>query len=184
MNGKQARFVPNLGLYSSSDPSIFESHIESFDYAWTDLIICSWWGPNTNQDRGRITMMLDALVASGSNVRLSFYHETEFKQRPSSARIKADLDYLKKWYAWNRAFAHVNDRPVIFVYNDVGCKTAERWMAASNREWYVVLKLFPGFRNCAVQPDHWVSTTSAIAALDRPILRVLLPSHPIDRSIL
>lgn len=105
--------------------------------------------------------MLDELTAAGSNVKLSFYHEDERDQRPTPAQIKADMDYLKKWYAWHPAFAHVDDRPVIFVFNRSGCEIAERWMAASNNEWYVVLKLFPGFEDCAVQPDHWVSSRTA-----------------------
>jgi hypothetical protein len=101
-------------------------------------------------------MMMDAIVAAGSKIKLSFYHETEREQRPSPDRIKADLDYLKKWYAWHPACAHIDDRPVIFVFNSDGCNVAERWMEASNNEWYVVLKIFPGFQYCAVQPDHWV----------------------------
>lgn len=153
------RFIPDLGLYSNSDPSIIQAHIDAFEYAWVDLIICSWWGPETNQDRGRITMIMDEIVDAGSNIKLSFYHEGEREDLPSPQQIKSDLDYLKKWFAWHPACAHVNNRPVIFVFNEDGCDVPERWMAASQNEWYVVLKLFPGFEDCVVQPDHWVSTS-------------------------
>jgi len=100
---------------------------------------------------------MDEIFDMDSKVKLSFYHEDERENRPSSQSIKSDLDYLKKWFAWHPSYAHVNNRPIIFVYNNKGCDVAERWMAASNKEWYVVLKLFPGFKDCAVQPDHWVS---------------------------
>jgi hypothetical protein len=119
-------------------------------------------------------MMMDAIVAAGSNVKLSFYHETEREKRPSASRIKADLDYLKEWYAWHPACAHVDDRPVIFVFNSDGCEVAERWMLASSNEWYVVLKLFPGHRKCAVQPDHWVSI---VACTPGRLIRDSLPPH-------
>lgn len=101
--------------------------------------------------------MMDEIVDMDSTVKLSFYHEDERENRPSSQKIKSDLDYLKKWFAWHPSYAHVDNRPIIFVYNSQGCDVAERWMAASNNEWYVVLKLFPGFKDCSVQPDHWVS---------------------------
>jgi len=159
VNGTIVRFVPDLGLYSSSDPAVIAFHIDALEYARTDLIICSWFGPDSNLDRGRITMLMDAMIASGSKMRLAIYYERERDQRPSSTSIKKDLDYLKAWFAWHPAFAHMNNRPVIFVYNRDDCNVAKRWMEASNKEWYVVPKLFPGYRNCTVQPDHWVSTT-------------------------
>jgi hypothetical protein len=69
--------------------------------------------------------------------------------------LKSDLDYLKKWFAWHPAFAHKAGKPVIFVYNEAGCSIAQRWMEANQGEWYVVLKLFPGYQDCQVQPDSW-----------------------------
>lgn len=144
-------------MYSNSDPSIFQAQIESFEYAWVDLLISSWWGPETNQDRGRISMMMEEIIDANSNVKITFYYEDEMKDRPSVGIIKSDLDYIKKWFAWSPVWAHVDDRPVIFVWNAGGCDIAERWMEASNDEWYVVLKIFPGFKDCAVQPNHWVS---------------------------
>ena len=91
----------------------------------------------------------------GSNMKWTIYHEDEFHEDPSPAELRKDLDYLKEWFAWHPTWAHIDGRPVIFVYNEVGCEVVERWMAASSGEWYVVLKLFRGFRECATQPDSW-----------------------------
>ena len=73
----------------------------------------------------------------------------------SVAEIRADLTYLKKWFAWHEAYGHIDGRPIVFVYNEAGCEVANRWNSASLGEWYVVLKLFPGHMDCPVQPDHW-----------------------------
>ena len=81
--------------------------------------------------------------------------EGEAHHDPLVTEISDDLNYLKAWFAWHPSWAHMEGRPVIFVYNEVGCEVADRWMAASNSEWYVVLKLFKGFRDCTVQPDSW-----------------------------
>eukprot|EP00934_Nitzschia_sp_Nitz4_P008058 Nitzschia sp. Nitz4//scaffold50_size126154//27074//29534//NITZ4_003673-RA/size126154-processed-gene-0.32-mRNA-1//1//CDS//3329553662//8048//frame0 len=155
VNGELVHHIPDLGLYSNSDKSVIENHIDAFEYAWTDMAIASWWGPETNQERGRLTMMLEKIADLGSSVKLTAYHEQERYGTPSASSIKEDLDYLKKWYAWHEGWAHVDDRPVIFVYNSGGCDVARRWMEASNGEWYVVLKLFPKYLECSVQPDHW-----------------------------
>jgi hypothetical protein len=49
----------------------------------------------------------------------------------------------------------MDGRPVVFVYNEAGCAVADRWAEASNGDWYVVLKVFKGFRECQSQPDSW-----------------------------
>jgi hypothetical protein len=157
VNGHVAKFEPDLGFYSSSDSRVAEAHIDAFEYAHVDLSIASWWGPESNLDRARLTMLMERTIALGSNVKWTVYHEDERELKPSSKKIKEDLDYLKKWFAWQPAWAHVDGRPLIFVYNGGGCEVVDRWMAASNGEWYVVLKIFSGYKDCPTQPDHWVS---------------------------
>ena len=155
VNGATARFEPEMGFYRSGDPLVVEQHIDMLDYSYTDLSIASWWGPDTNLDKARITLLMDKTIEMGSKMQWTVYHEDEFHYDGSPAEIRSDLDYLKQWFAWHPAWAHIDGRPVIFVYNEVGCDVATRWMDASNSEWYVVLKLFRGFRDCDVQPDSW-----------------------------
>jgi hypothetical protein len=157
VNGKQAKFEPDLGFYSSSDPRVAEAHIDAFEYAHIDLSIASWWGPDSNLDRARLTMLMDETIAMQSQVKWTIYYEDEYDLRPSASALKEDLDYLKKWFAWHPTWAHKNGLPVIFVYNRGGCEVVDRWMDGANGEWYVVMKLFPGFKECRTQPDHWVS---------------------------
>ena len=155
VNGETARFVPDLGFYSSSDPTVVEEHIDALEYAYVDLSIASWWGPDTNNDRARITLLMDETVSLNSHLKWTVYHEDEREEDASPQMLKKDLGYLKKWFAWHPAWAHIDRRPVIYVYNEAGCEVADRWMAASGGEWYVVLKLFRGYRDCANQPDSW-----------------------------
>jgi hypothetical protein len=157
VNGKQARFEPDLGFYSSSDPRVAEAHIDAFEYAHVDLSIASWWGPESNLDRARLTMLMDETVDMLSKVKWTIYYEDERDLRPSASVLKEDLDYLKKWFAWHPAWAHKNGLPVVFVYNEGGCEVVNRWMDGANGEWYVVLKLFQDYKECLTQPDHWVS---------------------------
>ncbi|KAG7368318.1 glycosyl hydrolase family 99 protein [Nitzschia inconspicua] len=155
VNGHQARFDAALGMYSSSDPEVARVHVDAMEYAHIDLSIASWWGPDTHLDKARLTMLMDQTIAMNSRLKWSVYHEGERELNPTVGEIRADLDYLKKWFVWHEAWAHKNGKPVIFVYNEAGCDVANRWKEASNGEWYVVLKLFPGFLNCPSQPDSW-----------------------------
>ena len=156
VNGEPIKFESDLGRYSSSDADVAKAHIDALDYALINLSIASWWGPDTHLDRARLTMLMDETIAMGSPLKWTVYHE-DSQDNPSSGSIGTDLEYLKKWFAWHPTWAHVDGRPVIFAYNEDGCDVVNRWMDASNGEWYVVLKLFPKFKDCDRQPDHWVS---------------------------
>ena len=122
-----------------------------------DLSIASWWGPETNLDRARLTLLMDRTIQFNSPLKWTIYHEDERDLQPSVEVLRSDFEYLKKWFAWHPAWAHVDGRPVLFVFNGEGCDTVDRWMTASNGEWYIVLKLFPEFQKCPSQPDSWVS---------------------------
>lgn len=159
MNSKPIKFEPDLGLYSSSNPQVARAHIEAMDYAHIDLSIASWWGPETNLDRARLTMLMDETINMDSNLKWSVYHEDERELQPPALQIRRDLDYLTKWFTWHPSWAHVDGRPVIFVFNGSGCNVVNRWMEASNGEWFVVLKIFGKFKECPRQPDDWVSQT-------------------------
>ncbi|KAL3913615.1 MAG: hypothetical protein SGILL_006418 [Bacillariaceae sp.] len=157
VNGKQAHFIPDLGAYSSDDPRVIDEHLDSLEYAYTDVAIASWWGPGT-QKLARISHLMDETIEQNSQIKWTVYYEEEFTLNPSVDKLKSDLNYLRKWFAWHPTWAHIEGKPVIFVYNEAGCGVAERWrqaVAAADGDWYVVLKLFPGFKGCSNQPNSW-----------------------------
>jgi len=156
-SGSLTRFEPDLGFYKSGDPIVVKSHIKSFEYGNIDLGIISWFGISSNLDRSRITMIMDETLGLKAKVKWTVYYEDEMKLDPSIPEIKSDLEYLKKWYAWHPAFAHIDGKPVIFLYNDGdgGCNIINRWMNATNGEWYFVPRVFSGFKDCPIQPNAW-----------------------------
>jgi Glycosyl hydrolase family 99 len=168
VNGAMAHFLPSNGAYSSSDPVVIEDHIDQLEYANVEMGIASWWGQGEQLDLARISLLMDKTTQMQSGIKWTVYYEPEYHVDASSATIKNDLDYIKKWYAWHNTWAHIDSRPVIFVYNEAGCEVANRWSAASNGEWYVVLKLFPGYNDCPVQPDSWHQYGPANAVVSYP----------------
>lgn len=165
VDGHDVDFQPTLGYYHSSNGNLQREHVGALKYIHTDLAIASWFGPDTHNDRARLTnLMVESHRRNNNNVRGSsdlkwtVYHEQEFRSDPSVDEIRADLDYLKKWYVWRDSWAYVKGKPVIFVYNkngEDGCDMTKRWMKASQGEWYVVLKVFNNDKDCQYQPDGW-----------------------------
>jgi hypothetical protein len=129
-------------------------HIDALDSAYVDLNFASWWGPDTSLDKARLTLLMDETIAMDSRLKWTVYHEDALHEDPSTQRIKEDFDYLEKWFVWHPAWAQIDHWPIIFVDTVGGCKVADRWMQATGGEWYVVLKVFDGFKDRQMQPDR------------------------------
>jgi hypothetical protein len=155
VKGNPVFYKPTEGKYSNGNRTVQRLHIEALQYAHVDLSIASWWGPGRKKDRARITNLMDESVIANSGIKWSVYHEQERRMLPNVTELQADLAYLTKWFVWHEAWAYIDDKPVIFVYNAGGCDVSRRWVEAANCEWYVVLKLFRGYKECPFQPEGW-----------------------------
>lgn len=161
VGGEPVKYRPNLGSigeghYRSGDPIVVENHVKALDYGLADISIVSWWGPSDRLDRARITQLLDETSAQGSKIKWTVYYEDEKALDKSVEELVADLEYLKKWFAWHESWAHKNGKPLVFIWNESQCEVADRWeKAAREAGWYVVLKLFGNHDDCKSQPDSW-----------------------------
>lgn len=159
VNGDHVFYHPDLGYYSSDSQSVVDQHIKMMDYGKIDVAIFSWWGKHAQNEQFRVPLLLNRTKALGSHLKWAAYHEKEgFADHDTSVEaLKADLNYLKANYTSHETYAHVNGKPVIFVYNanDGSCEVVDRWARASNGQWYVVLKVFGGFKECAGRVDSW-----------------------------
>ncbi|MCU0693943.1 MAG: hypothetical protein MUF54_21345 [Polyangiaceae bacterium] len=154
VNGRHVFYHPVLGYYNTADVNVIDKHIRMMDYAKIQVAIISWWG-RESVNEGRIPLLLERTIALGSPLKWAFYYEDEMFSNPSAAVISADIDYLKQTYGSSNAIARINGKPVLFVYNEGGCSIVDRWSKTSWRNWYVNMKVFGGFENCANQPDIW-----------------------------
>jgi hypothetical protein len=170
VDGVEVWYDVQLGHYSSDNPAVVDQHIQDLDYGNIDVAIASWWGVDRQNEASRIPMLLDRTVAAGSELKWAIYYESEGFGNPSVAELESDLAYLKARYTQHRAFARIDGKPVIFVYNaaDASCEVADRWAQATNGEWHVVLKVFGGYGSCASQPDAWHQYGPATAASHFP----------------
>lgn len=156
-------YQPSLGYYSSQ--SVFSAHVRSMIYGGFQFAASSWWGQGSKEDV-RFGPLLTA--AHGTSLDIAPYYEAEGNSiagvagspNPLPAQITSDLNYLATHYIDDPNYLWVAGKPAIFVYGDASdsCATASRWAqanAAAATHFYVVLKVFSGYQNCADQPDNW-----------------------------
>jgi hypothetical protein len=155
-----SEYVPSAGHYNGDDPAVVDRQISDLQYAGLQAGIASWWGPGTREDRRLALLMSEAAKL---NFSWAAYYEDEGFGDPSAATISSDLAYLKK-YSNTANWLHIAGKPVIFAYggsND-GCGMVDRWKQANTFGYYVVLKVFSGYRTCASQPDGWHQYAPAV----------------------
>jgi chitodextrinase len=166
VNGVHVSYHPSLGYYDSSNQAVAAAHVKALDYAKVNVAIASWWGVGTHSESPRLPLLLDTTTSAGSPLKWALYYEPEGQGNPTVSQLQADLSYIKTSYAGRSAYARVGGKPVIFVYNgnDTTCEVADRWKQATAGQWYVMLKIFSGYRTCASQPDGWHQYAPAVAA--------------------
>ncbi len=159
------RYQPSLGYYSI-DATTVRKQIQAMKYANIRAGIASWWGKGSPTD-DRIPMLLHAAALAGFEWAL--YYEPEGQDDPPASQIADDLKYIQERYSLQTGYLRVGGRPVLFVYaaGGDGCGMAERWKQANRLGFYVVLKVFPGYRSCASQPDGWHQYAPANAEDDQ-----------------
>ena len=159
-------YHPSLGYYAT-DPATITEHIRAMQYANIRAGIASWWGQGSATD-GRIQMLLQA--ASLTGFKWALYYEPEGQGDPPPSQITADLKYIRAQYSQQLGYLRVGGKPVLFAYADGadGCDMAARWKEANAIGFYVVLKVFTGYRACADQPDSWHQYAPAGAEESQP----------------
>ncbi len=149
-----SHYTPSLGYYSQDDEKIIEKHIAAMQYAKIRVGIASWWGQH-HYTNDRLPLLLK--VGTRTGFLWSVYIENEGYSNPSIESIQSDLKYIQQNYGSSDAYLKINGRIVVFVYGDPSetCSMVDRWTKANSANAYLVLKVFPGYRDCKNQPDAW-----------------------------
>jgi hypothetical protein len=149
------RFHPTLGCYDSTERALIRRHLAALEYGKFDVAISSWWGPGHRTDE-RLSPLLEQTwsARAATDLRWAVYYEP---RTSDVAKLRSDLAYLRSRYARHPAYYRVGGRFVVFVWNggSQSCASAARWRRANAVGAYIVLKVFPGWRNCPFQPHGW-----------------------------
>lgn len=156
-------YHPGLGYYSSDDPAVLANHLSTMQYANLNSAIVSWWGSGQHHESSRIPALLNAAV--GTQFTEALYYEKEGFGNPGVPELSADLDYIRDRYASHPNYLTRGGRPVLLAFGDAtdGCSMVSRWKQANAGRFFLVLKVFNGYRNCPEQPDGWHQYAPAVA---------------------
>jgi hypothetical protein len=92
-------YYPALGAYSSNDPAVVEQHMKWLKQAGIGVIISSWWGQNSREDRA-VPLLLK--TAEKHDIKVGFHIEP-YNGR-TGASLVSDIQYLYKQYGSSPAF--------------------------------------------------------------------------------
>ena len=146
-------YSPTLGYYETSTTTV-KQQVQAMQYAGIRAGIVSWWGQKSTTD-SRVAKLLQ--IAGVTGFEWALYYEPEGYADPPTSEIASDLVYMRDRYTSQPGYLRVSGRPVLFVYADANdsCGMAHRWKQANTLGFYLVLKVFAGYRACANHPDGW-----------------------------
>lgn len=165
-----ANFDPANELYSSNNDQIIYWQLRKLAEARQEVAISEWWGQGHKTDnsfRKIVTDIMNRPDNPYSDFRWTIYYAKEGFGDPTVGEIVDDLNYVKTSYTDQPAYLKIDDKPVIFVYGDIndGSGMASRWAQAKSQvDFYIVLKVYAGYRSDPNQPNSWHQYAPAVRA--------------------
>src|SRR5258705_5447953 len=92
-------YFPALGAYSSNDPKVVAQHMKWLREAGIGVIITSWWGQGSREDR---VVPLLLKTAKQYGIKVPFHIETHNGRTAES--LLSDIKYIYEQYGSNPAF--------------------------------------------------------------------------------
>jgi len=96
-------YFPQLGAYSSNDPQVVAQHMAWLRQAGVGVIISSWWGQGSYQDKA-VPLLLEMAARYGIKVT---FHIEPYGERTSESLVD-DIEYLYESYGNSPAFFRSN----------------------------------------------------------------------------
>ncbi|XP_070306204.1 glycoprotein endo-alpha-1,2-mannosidase [Odocoileus virginianus] len=127
-----SRFYPELGSYSSRDPSVIETHMKQMYSASIGVLALSWYPPDLNDENGEPTDNLVPTIldkAHKYNLKVTFHIEP-YKNRDDK-NMYQNVKYIIDKYGNHPAFYRYktkngNTLPMFYIY-DSYITASQKW---------------------------------------------------------
>jgi glycoprotein endo-alpha-1,2-mannosidase len=141
-------FYPALGAYSIADPAVLAQHFAWLREAGVGVIISSWWGQRSREDRA-VPLLLD--VAEQYGIQVAFHIEPYGGR--TAERLVDDVRYLYVQYGDHPAFCRST--------------ASSRWSPDTRSKglFFVWAIVVPDTESPEVGPGYWQEAVDDIHAL-------------------
>ena len=143
-------YYPELGPYSSLDPTIIDQHMQWIHKAGVGVIIVSWWGQNRQNEQEIIPRILD--IAEKYGVKVAFHIEP-YDGR-SAEKLVGDIKYIYENYGNHPAFFRSTSTSR-FITNEQAKGMFFVWSVGVNNN----------LEKKAVGPEYWRKAVDSIHSL-------------------
>ncbi len=115
--------LPVLGEYDDTGAGVIEQHFEWFDYAGINLLVSSWWGPNTMTDN----TMRNRVMANPNikNLKIALFYESTSLLTDKNisddkwndvSRVADHIQHMATYFFGHPNYFKIDGRPVLFIY--------------------------------------------------------------------
>lgn len=113
-----ASFFPQLGAYSSKDPSVIDEHMKMMRTAKIGVVVLSWYPPGLADEHGPavdtlVTTLLNAALQN--ELKIALHIEPYAGRTPDSFR--ENLRYIQDTYGSHPGFYKYKGKPLYYIYD-------------------------------------------------------------------
>ena len=114
-----AKFYPQLGPYSSTDPEVIRDHMKQLIRGGIGVLALSWYPPSMRDDNAIVfvndfvPLILD--IADEFQEKVCFHIEPYTNRTAKS--VRHDIAYLIDHYGGHPAFYRYKNKPLIYIYD-------------------------------------------------------------------
>ena len=122
-----SNYYPQLGCYSSNDTAIISKHIKEIADAGIGVVVITWWGKGSYEDKS-IPLYMSAADKAG--IKITFHIEPFYK---TISGFEEAIKYIMDTYSKYPAFFKVNGKPTFYIYDSYKLDV-KYWISAFSKD--------------------------------------------------
>ena len=117
-----SKLFPQLGLYSTNDPSLLRQHFNMISEIGIDGLIIQWNGINRTDDsaldiNGRTENIINLILNISLEFNIKIGIQLQLYEHRSNSSVYDDLNYIFENFSNHKSYLKFENKPIIFIYD-------------------------------------------------------------------